>query len=180
MEENQEELNEDLKKYFDPEKYITKIVSATDTEEEEIAVEDAPVKGGKVANLISLLTDPANKEFKEKTLLTLKKDKGEELLLLAIATAEAKEKRHLLVAAAWESEINFSKYLPFFIILALDPDYLVSLEAITVISTMEGPFNKDHVTEGIKKVKAAKQNISNERVVLLTDLIVTLEDFIRE
>ncbi len=169
-----EEKTEDLKKYFDPTEYITKIIG------KEIAAEEVPDLENKVANLITLLTDPANKEIKEQALLTLKKDKEEDLLLLAIASPKAKEHRHKLIAACWESEINFSKYLPFFILLALDDDYMVSLEAITVISTMEGPFNREHVIEGLKKVKAAKKNISSERVVLLNDLIVTLEDFSKE
>jgi hypothetical protein len=91
------------------------------------------------------LTDPANKALKEGTLLTLKKEKGGNILLLAIASPNAKEVRHKLVAACWESEINFSHYFSFFVLLALDPDYLVSLEAITVISTMEGPFKNEDV-----------------------------------
>lgn len=68
--------------------------------------------------------------------------------------------------------------MAFFILLALDKDYLVSLEAITVISTMEGPFKNDDVREAIKKVKAEQKNITTERVVLLNDLIDTLEGFI--
>ena len=171
----EEEKKEDLKKYFDPKEYITKIVGKDDAEEEMPAVNE-----DKVNTLIKLITDTANRDIKEQALLTLKKEKGEELLLVAIASPQAKENRYKLVAACWESEINFSKYLPFFILLALDEDYLVSLEAITVISTMEGPFDKKQVQDGIKKVKAAKQNISSERVVLLNDLAITLEDFIRE
>lgn len=164
---------EDLKKYFDPKEYITKIIGNETSENETADVED------RVATLITLLTDPANKAIKEQALITLKKEKGEELLLLAIASPKAKEHRAKLIAACWESEINFSKYLPFFILLALNEEYLVSLEAITVISTMEGPFNNEHVQDGLKKVKAEKKNIPGERQVLLNDLIVTLEDLSR-
>ncbi|MES2593224.1 MAG: hypothetical protein V4608_15180 [Bacteroidota bacterium] len=168
------ENNDDLEKYFDSKEYITQIIGRDNDTEAE------PADENKITNLISLLTDPANKSLKESTLLTLKTEKGHELLLVAIASPEGKAQRHKLVAACWESEINFSNYLPFFILLALDNDYLISLEAITVISTMEGPFNKDHVTEGIKKVKAAKKDITTEKVVLLNDLVVTLEGFLTE
>jgi hypothetical protein len=170
-----ESTEEDLKKYFDSNEYITKIIGTSD---ESIAATDS--KENKVPDLIALLTDPANKNLKEETLLTLKKEKAGDLLLLAIANPKAKENRHKLVAACWESEINFSKYLPFFILLVLDSDYLVSLEAITVISTMEGPFNNDHVKDGIAKVKNAKKNNESERVVLLNDLVATLESFIEK
>ena len=164
---------DDLKKYFDSKEYITQIIGI-DREQEKPKVNE-----NKISNLISLLTDPANKAFKEDTLLTLKKEKAGDILLLSIASPKAKMNKHLLVAACWESEINFSKYLSFFIILALDSDDLVSLEAITVISTMEGPFNNDAVKEGIKKVKVAIQNnVDGARTVLLNDLIYTLEGFI--
>ena len=80
----------------------------------------------------------------------------------------------MLIAACWESEINFTRYFPFFILLAIDTDYMVSLEAITVISSMEGPFNKVEVQEAIKKVKIARDNSTSERIVLLNDLLDTL------
>jgi hypothetical protein len=173
-----EENTEDLKKYFNPEEYITKIIGV-DTTDEEGTDSGEPITEEKINNLITLLADNPDYKIKEQALLTLKKEKGEELLLVAIASDKAKEKRHRLVAACWESEINFSKYLPFFVLLAVDNDYLVSLEAITVISTMEGPFDKKHLEDALVKVKNAKQTIATERVVLFNDLIVTLEDILR-
>lgn len=169
-----EDNSEDLKKYFNPKEYITKIIGVDGVEEEA-----EPVDETKINNIITLLADNPDYAVKEQALLTLKKEKGEELLLVAIASDKAKEKRNRLVAACWESEINFSKYLPFFVLLALDNDYLVSLEAITVISTMEGPFDKKHLEDALVKVKKAKPTITTERVVLLNDLTVTLEDLLR-
>ena len=166
------ENTEDLKKYFDSKEYITTIIGK-EGEEEPSTIDES-----KISNLISLLTDPANKDLKEDALLTLKKEKGGNLLLLSIASPKAKDVRHKLVAACWESEINFSHYFSFFVLLALDNDYLVSLEAITVISTMEGPFNNEDVKAAIQKVKAAQKTITTEKIVLLNDLVDTLEGFI--
>lgn len=163
---------DDLKKYFNSKEYATTIIGGQEGVTMPVTSED------KISTLISLLTDPANKDVKEETLLTLKKEKGGDTLLLAIASPKAKAVRHLLVAACWESEINFSKYLPFFILLAMDEDYLISLEAITTIETMEGPFVQEDVNEAIKKVKAKKKEITTERQVLMNDLVITLEGFI--
>jgi len=163
---------DNLKKYFNSKEYATTIVGSNEEVSAPVTNED------KISALISLLTDPANKDVKEETLLTLKKEKGGDTLLLAIANPKAKEVRHLLVAACWESEINYSKYLPFFILLALDENYLISLEAITTIQNMEGPFTETDVTTAIKKVKEAKKNITTEKVVLLNDLIDTLTGYI--
>lgn len=167
------ENSNDLKKYFNSKEYITTIIGGNSED-----VNLNTVGEDKITSLISLLSDPANKDVKEETLLTLKKEKAGDTLLLAIASPKAKNVRHLLVAACWESEINFSKYLPFFILLALDPDYLISLEAITTIETMEGPFIEADVKAAIKKIKEVKNNISSEKVVLLNDLVVTLEGYL--
>ena len=162
----------DLEKYFNSKEYATTIVGETEDVSFPLTNED------KISSLISLLTDPANKEIKEEALITLKKEKGGDTLLLAIASPKAPNVRNILVAACWESEINFSKYLPFFILLALDENYLISLEAITTIEYMEGPFTEKDITEAIKKVKAFKKDNTTERQVLLNDLIATLEGFL--
>ena len=163
----------DIKKYFDSKEYATAIIGGGAGEENA-----PPVTESKVSTLISLLTDPANKEIKEEALITLKKEKGGELLLAAIASPKSDGKKHILVAACWESEINFSKYLPFFIVLSLMDDYLISLEAITTIDTMEGPFDPIAVKDGIKKVKDKQKTLTSEKAVLLNDLVVRLEGFV--
>lgn len=171
MTDNKMQLDEtnDLTKYFDSKQYITTIIGGENEKKTE-------TNEDKISTLISLLTNPTNKDFKEETLLTLKKEKAGEILLLAIAQPSSQTVRNLLVAACWESEINFSKYLPFFILLALDADYLVSLEAITTIENMEGPFVKEDIEASIKKVKDHQKKINTEQTVLLNDLIVTLEN----
>lgn len=160
----------DFKKYFDTSQYSTTVLGEKKS--------TTPVAEDKVTALISLLTDPSNKDLKEETLITLKKENAGDVLLQAIASPKSLASRHLLVAACWESEINFSKYLPFFILLALDDNYLISLEAITTIENMEGPFEEKDVKDAIKKVKAEQKNIPSEKAVLLNDLVMTLEGFI--
>jgi hypothetical protein len=168
------ENNNDLKKYFNSKEYSTAIIGG------ESGEPVAALSESKISTLISLLTDPSNKDIREEALITLKKEKGGELLLAAIASPKSEGKKNVLVAACWESEINFSKYLPFFILLALNDDYLISLEAITVIENMEGPFEKKHLTEGIQKLKEKKKSTDSEKQVLFNDLMVTLETYLQE
>jgi len=167
------ETNEDLKKYFNSKEYHTAIIGADDYENTSTELDN-----DKISTLISLLTDPKNKEVKEETLITLKKEKGSDLLIAAIKSKKAKENKSILIAACWESEINFSNYLLFFTDLAIDADYLVSLEAITVIENMEGPFKKDELATSIQKIKEEQKNTNSERLVLYNDLIDTLTNFL--
>jgi len=57
----------------------------------------------------------------------------------------------------------------------MDADYLVSLEATTVIETMEGPFNENDLKNSIAALKEFKKKISTEQVVLINDLIDVLQ-----
>ena len=168
------ENTDDLKKYFDSKEYATTIVGASNEVTMPLENED------KISSLISLLTDPSNKDIKEEALITLKKEKGGDLLLKAIASPKSKNNRHILVAACWESEINFSKFLPFFILLALDNNYLISLEAITTIENMEGPFDEKQLKDAIIKIKEEQKRITTEKSVLLNDVVMTLEGFLNQ
>ena len=160
----------EAEKYFDKKNYVTKIIKSDEEESE------SEYKGSKITALIELLTLPENRDFREEALLTLKKENAGDLLIEAIK--KNKKQKAVLVAACWESEINYSKHLPFFINLALDTDYLVSLEAITVIETMEGPFETDALKQGIAIVKEEQRKHNSERVVLLNDLSNTLETYL--
>ncbi len=168
------ENKDNLKKFFDSKEYSTAIVGNDDNYQFTNLPED------KITLVIDLLTNPDNKELKEEALLTLKKDKGGDVLISAINSPKAKKNKHHLIAACWESEINFSNHLDFFVELALNDDYFISLEAITVIENMEGPFKPEAIKEGIKKVKAKQKTITTEKAVLLNDLTMTLEAFLKK
>jgi hypothetical protein len=161
---------DDFKKYFDEQNYVTKIIGVTNDEAALEATNPA------TSSLIDLLTLPENKLLKEEALIMLKKEKRGDLLLKAIG--ESKQNINVLLAACWESEINFSEHLVFFVNHALSDDYLISLEAITVIDTMEGPFDEQQVKDSITKVKTAMSNRTDERAVLLNDLRDTLQRFV--
>ncbi len=165
------ETNNNYQKYFDSKEYITQIVGINNEQEQPVGSNE-----DKISKIIYLLTDPLNKDVKEETLILLKKQNAVDLMLRAIASAKAKNVKHILVAACWESEINFSKYLKFFIHLVLDTDYLVSLEAITAIENMEGPFNENDLKDAIKQLRKEQKNITSEKLALINDLIVVLEN----
>jgi hypothetical protein len=166
------ENSEDMKKLFDPKEYSTKIVGAESDDHEILST-----KKEKIKTLIALLTEEENKDVKEETLITLKKENAGSMLIDAIRQNRSHEKRKILIAACWESEINFSHELPLFTELACDEDYLASLEAMTVIENMEGPFEEEILEESIRKVREAQKEQKTERLVLLNDLAATLESF---
>ena len=167
--EKNKETSEEAIKYFDETQYRTAIVKSGEEISSGNAEED------RLSNLIALLCDAANKDFKEETLLTLKKEKAGDLLIDAIKKSDKEEYVHILVSACWESEINFSGNLAYFTELVMHPDYLVSIEAITVIENMEGPFDENDLKNSISQLKQYKTQLTNEQLVLINDLIDVLQ-----
>jgi len=159
--ENEKEFTQKL---FDENQYHTIFVGNEGNDESKDVI----------TNLIDLLTLTENKDFKEEALLTLKREKAGDLLIHAIENPKSKEVKAIIVAACWESEINFSNNLPFFVELVMNGDYLVSLEAMTVIENMEGPFEDNSLPEAIKTLKKFKAKLTDEKQVLVNDLVDVL------
>src|ERR1700740_824512 len=118
----------DPAKFFDETEYNTLKIGGEDGGKKETD----PVK-----QLLAILNSKAVGE-KDKALDLLKKEKADSFLLDAIRDAKNPKNKALLMAACWESGMDFSAHLEFFADLAHDEDLFVSLEAITVISENAG------------------------------------------
>lgn len=158
----------DYKKFFDPNQYNTVIVKKDGHTE---------FNDDKIANLVKLLTDPANKEYRRDVLSALRENQQNAVPILveAISSYKHQENRHMLVAACWEAELNFSTHLVFFTRLTTEEDYLTAIEAVTVIETMAGPFNKKEVSESIAVIEDFLAKEGHEKAPLLQDLLITLQ-----
>jgi len=109
-------------------------------------------------------------------LFDLKDPKVLPVLINEIQNPENKEYQRILVSACWESSINCSAYLPFFIDLAIISDYLICLECLTVIENMEGPFELKELNEAIEKVKNAADEDEEGKFELLNSIWEVLVD----
>ena len=94
-----------------------------------------------------------SREDKDQALLILKRDDGKEMLLSAIADKAFRDNRNILIAACWESGLDFSKYLEVFVVLVLTGNYTECMEAATVIENME-----DELPEDIRSIAVQKLN----------------------
>ena len=141
-------------------------------EEKKTAKDKAAIK-----QLIELLGSH-NSEHKDAGLELLKNEKSIDFLLEAIAETEQKSHKAVLIAACWESDLDFKGHEVFFAELALDTDLFVSLEAITVLDTIEN-MEVANMKEALKKLN--DKNISKHpNEPMLSDLKLTLEEKINE
>lgn len=166
--ENTSNTEESAAKYFDEKNYSTLIIGAEKNEETKQQGDD----------IVGLLIEGI-RENKVEALRILKQQNAQHALINAIENITHKHERALLIAACWESGLDFSEYFDSFIGYAGDEDALVSLEAITVLETIEN-FSSDAVLKnGIKtldKLIAA----GHINTALFEELKLRFQDIINE
>ncbi len=146
-------------------------------EEGEITSAKAGKKSAKeeaaVKQLIELLGSH-NSEHKDAGLELLKNEKSIDFLLEAIAETEQKNHKATLIAACWESGLDFKGHELVFAELALDADLFISLEAITVLDTIDN-MEVSAMKEILKKLN--EKNITKHpNEPMLSDLKLSLEE----
>jgi hypothetical protein len=155
-----EALQDDPSHYFNEEHFTTLVLNSDSF---------AQKNKEQIENLVSLLSK-GGIEDKDEALRILKKEDGREMLLFAIAGDDFKSFRQQLVAACWESGLDFSKFLEFFVQIILGSEYAVCMEACTVIECMEGPFPSSIKELCLNKLQDLNQN-DNEKKDLVEPVI---------
>lgn len=135
-----EEQSNELEKYFDEKQYNTIIVG-----------KDGAKPASDADLVFVLLDEQAGREERDEALKQLKEQNRPSILMEAIRETSDPAKKAKLVAACWETGIDFSSHLLFFTELVCSDDFSVALEAFTVIEQMH-PFNSSEVKQVLQLV----------------------------
>ena len=158
-----EQKGVDPAKFFNEEEYNTiKIGTAAEEKKKSDAAKD----------ILALLTSKTIGE-KDVALDLLKKEKAVNVLVDAVKDCKNPKNKALLVAACWESGMDFKAHLDFFAELVHDEDLFVSLEAITVISENIGDIDKAQAQKLINSLSKAAEDHFN--AALIQDVIENLK-----
>lgn len=158
-----EQKNIDPEKFFNEEEYNTiKIGIEAEAEKRK----DSPME------LVELLASKTIGE-KDAALNLLKKENAVSLLVDAVKECKNPKNKSLLVAACWESGLDFKAHLDFFAELIHDEDLFVSIEAITVLSENIGDIDKNKAQQLIDTLGKAAEDHFN--AALIQDLIESLK-----
>lgn len=113
-----------------------------------------------MSNIISLITDPRNRELREDVLKLLRENDARELLLAMLVLKDYRKHRNELLVACWESGLDFSASLLFFCEMLTEQDQEIgtSLEILTVLEEMPGPFSAESVEKSVKILANLPQN----------------------
>lgn len=92
-----------------------------------------------------------------------------------IADPDFASQRAFLVASCWESKVDYSSFLPFFTDLVIDEELAVSIEALTVIEEMPGPFDGDDLMASLDRVHEYLEFPTNENEPMVENLLEILQ-----
>jgi hypothetical protein len=157
-----EEENNDPKKYFNEKEYNTLIVNR----------EGFSKKQNEVADLVNdLLEKELSREETENIFKKLKNGNAQPVLVEAIQNVKKDEDKAWLCAACWESGLDFTSYFLFFAELSCSQDFLLAMEALTVVENIPGKISEEDLQKALVKARDAKDGNS--------EILADLEENIR-
>ena len=117
------------------------------------------------ASVVELLSSIKTKESNQKIIDSLQSFKEQNLNLRA------------LVQVCWQSQLDFTQYLDFFIDIFITEDYLTSIESFTVVENIlsDYTYKDDFLIEKVDKVKDNLSKMDEQKLLLAKELILVLE-----
>lgn len=111
-----------------------------------------------VEPLIALYAVTTNTTFKAEIadmLSTLKVSKIESVFSQALSNASNKHIRKDLLEFMWSSGLQPVEFISVITDMALEGPYLVTLEALTLLESIDDPIGEDQILDGITRMKQA-------------------------
>jgi hypothetical protein len=93
---------------------------------------------------------------------------------------DSPEERRQVMQVLWSTRLDFSPFLVNFVHWALEGNYQNTLESLTVMEQMEGPFNEEQLLEAqclVQEIRNTSNPIDERKKALLDDLFTLLEQF---
>lgn len=113
-------------------------------------------------------------------LSSLKSSSAVTAVMQALHNPEYVHQRVRILSTIWNSPLDYSDYLSEFIALAVKEDFMVTLECLTILENLEGPFEEKSILEsqlllkdyheGVYGKDSQKDHLISEIALLLKDM----------
>lgn len=136
--------------------------------------------------LFDLLKITKNTKTKEEIiefLCNLKDTKSLHVVMDCLNDKNFESVRIEIMTAIWNCPIDFSDYLEDFVKIAVQNDFLHTLEALTIIENLDGPFKESSLFESqllLKEYHEGSYTKSKEKDQLISEIALLIKDFDRD
>ena len=168
---NKEDFSDDLlgdivpeinpEKLFDENEYSTLVLGSENTLKKDT---------NSIHAIETVMSKSSTREEKDEALIQLKENKAQGVLVNSIEQVKKAEQKRLLIAACWETGLDFGNYFQTFIEHTAHTDYTIALEALTVMQEIEADIDLAR----LQKALVFLTSIKNPSVII-TDAIALVE-----
>ncbi len=128
--------------------------------------------------LIDVLLTTNDNELKQEIinlLYDLKDQSVQEVIITAIENKKYDTIKDTLISIFWQSTLDGSQYISTFIREAINGNYLICLEVLTVIENFDNTFNEDEINDLKFDLDEAIENEETEKKKLLLSIKSVLD-----
>ena len=115
-------------------------------------------------------------------LACLKDSKARSVMIDLMQQSDLKEYQQLLLSTIWNSPLDYTQYLEIFVDLAVKGDFMTTLECLTIIENLEGPFSEKSVMEAQVLLGAyadSNPDKNSQKGMLISEIALLIKDFQR-
>jgi hypothetical protein len=114
-------------------------------------------------------------------LASIKSTKVVEPMMALLSTQKYYAIRRQLISSIWNMKVDFSEYLGEFVQFAVEGDFMVALECLTVIENLDGPYDEESVLEAQLALKnfAEQSQVKDEKAHLISEIAIIIKDIDR-
>ena len=122
--------------------------------------------------LLDLYSTSQNDAIKIEIKKTFSQLKTSKALPILIKNLNHKDNRvkELALYSIWSSNLDACDYIPEIIVAACKGDFMVALEALTLIENLEGPFKEEDLMEGMISINEYFSNNMDDKENLIKSL----------
>ena len=135
------------------------------------------------SGLMELLHETDNQDIKKHILTLFSEIKSTDTVPLLMEAIQNKryagELKDLLVCC-WHNGLNYSAYLPVFIDLVINEEFLTSFEAFTVIENMYGIIIEEIIDLQVSKIHHSLTTANDQKKYLLNELLLIIQSIPEE
>lgn len=125
-------------------------------------------------------SDETSKALVLEFLCNLKDSKSVLMVMDCLHQSRFQPIRREILTTIWNSPLNYSFYLQDFVRIAVENDYLDTLECLTVIENLDGPFEEKSLYESLLYLKDYHEGLypkSREKDQLMSEIALLIKDF---
>ena len=173
------------------EKKITKIlknalsdVGSGDPVRMQKGIEVISSKGhiGIIDELIKLLQKTKDKQLQNRIIILLsdiQDEEAPEIIIGFLNDDSYADVRTGILNAVWNSKLDYSAFLADFVCLAVEGDFMQSLECLTAIENMLGPFEEHHLLESqlyLKEYHSNKTDVNRQKDEIISEIALFIKE----